>query len=71
MPDPTTPGQNPPVLETLREVKWRTALSCSTIYALMATEAFPRPVRVGTHAVRWIADEIDVWITTRPRAGGG
>ncbi len=71
MPDPTMPGQSPPVLETLREVMRRTALSRSTIYAsFMANEAFPRPVRVGTPAVRWIADEIDAWITTRPHAGG-
>ena len=74
MPDPTMPGQSP-VLETLREVMRRTALSrstiyASTIYAFMANEAFPRPVRVGTPAVCSIADEIDAWITTRPHAGG-
>ena len=67
MPDPTMPGQSP-VLETLREVMRRTALSrstiyASTIYAFMANEAFARPVCS-------IADEIDAWITTRPHAGG-
>ena len=68
MPDPTMLGQSP-VLETLREVMRRTALSRSTIYAFMANEAFPPPVRVGTHAVCSLA-EIDAWITTRPHAGG-
>ena len=69
MSEPTTPSTNPPELLDLREVMRRTRLSRSTIYALKAAGLFPQPVRVSTHAVRWIAAEIDDWIATRPRAG--
>ena len=70
MPDRTMPGQSPAVLPTPGEVMRRKRPA--PIHALMATstDAFPRPVRVGTHAVRSIGDENGAWITTRPRAGG-
>ena len=70
MSEPTTPSTNPPELLDLREVMRRTKLSRSTIYALKAVGLFPQPVRVGTHAVRWISAELDDWIATRPRAAG-
>ena len=69
MSEPTTPSTKPPELLDLREVMRRTKLSRATIYALKAVGLFPQRVRVGTHAVRWIAVEIDNWIATRPRAG--
>lgn len=28
---------------------------------------FPPPIRVGKKAVRWIEEELDAWITSRPR----
>ncbi len=70
MSEPTTPSVNPPELSDLREVMRRTKLSRSTIYALKAAGLFPQPVRVSTHAVRWVAAEVDDWIATRPRAAG-
>ena len=58
-----------PRLLTLREVTEATAQSRSVIYALMAESRFPKPVRVGTRAVRWIEDEVAEYIASRPRAG--
>ena len=56
-----------------KEVERRVGLSCSSLYRLMASGQFPRPVRVGSiraGAVRWWASEIDSWLSSRPRAGG-
>ena len=58
-----------PRLLPLREVTEATALSRSVIYALMAKSRFPKPIRVGTRAVRWIEDEVAEYIASRPRAG--
>ena len=41
-------------LLTLREVMQMTALSRSAIYALMGAARFPKPIRLGRRAVRWI-----------------
>ena len=45
------------------------ALSRSVIYELMAESPFPKPIRVGDRAVRWIEDEVVEYIASRPRAG--
>ena len=36
-------------------------MSRSTIYALKFAGKFPQPIRIGSHAVRWIAAEVDAW----------
>lgn len=48
-----------------------TGLSRSTIYAMMARGAFPRPRRVGRRAVAWRETEIRRWMTTRELAAAG
>ncbi|MCY3845321.1 MAG: AlpA family phage regulatory protein [Acidobacteria bacterium] len=58
-------------LLTLREVKEITHLSRSVIYDLMERGLFPRPIRVGRRAVRWIEREVVEFIARCPRAGGG
>ena len=58
-----------PRLLTLRDVTEATALSRSVIYDLMAESRFPKPLRVGDRAVRWIEDEVIEYIASRPRAG--
>ena len=58
-----------PKLLTLRGVIEITLMSRSQIYALIAAGEFPRPIRVGARAVRWIEDEVIEFIATRPRAG--
>jgi prophage regulatory protein len=46
----------------LREVKRRTGLSQSGIYAKMARGEFPRSIPLGALAVGWLDHEIDAWI---------
>ena len=58
-----------PRLLTLRDVTAATALSRSAVYALMAESRFPKPIRIGTRAVRWVAREVLDFIASRPRAG--
>ena len=50
----------------LAEVKRRTGLSTSTIYALMARDEFPRQVSLGSGtAVGWVEGEVDEYIAAR------
>ena len=58
-----------PRLLTLRDVTELTALSRSAVYALMNESRFPKPLRVGSRAVRWVEHEVLDFIATRPRAG--
>ena len=64
-----TTGPVLPRLLTLRDVTAATALSRSAVYALMADSRFPKPIRVGARAVRWVEQEVLDFIATRPRAG--
>jgi prophage regulatory protein len=52
----------------LPEVKARTGLSRSTIYARIKSGDFPRAVSLGPRAVGWVAGDIDAWITARIEA---
>ncbi|MDF4005284.1 AlpA family phage regulatory protein [Luteibacter sp. PPL552] len=45
----------------LAEVQKRTALSRSSIYAKVASGAFPRPVKRGSSSV-WVDTEVQAWI---------
>ena len=53
-----------------REVEKITGISRSSIYRLMQEGEFPRPVRVGSAAVRWRQSDITVWLESRPVATG-
>ena len=44
-------------------------LSRSALYQAMTEGDFPKPIRVGKRAVRWIEDEIAAWMETRERGG--
>ena len=63
------PASAMPRLLTLRAVTQATALSRSAIYALMAESRFPKPIRIGNRAVRWVEQEVLDFIASRPRAG--
>ena len=54
-----------------RQVEELTGMSRSSIYRLMQTGEFPRPVRVGPAAVRWRARDIATWLESLPQAGTG
>jgi prophage regulatory protein len=43
----------------LAQVRERTGLSTSSIYAKIAAGAFPKQVPLGPHSVGWIEEEID------------
>lgn len=49
----------------LDQVKARTGLSRSTIYAYVREDRFPAPVAISTRCVAWIESEIDDWIAAR------
>lgn len=49
----------------LPEVRTRTGLSRSYIYALMKEGAFPRPVRLGKRAVGWLESDLDEWMAAK------
>ena len=56
------------------EVEARTKLSRAALYAKLCPKdacfdpSFPVPIRIGACSVRWIEEEIDSWIESRPRA---
>ncbi len=52
----------------LPEVARRTGMGRSTIQRDVALGAFPRPVRVGSRAVRWVEAEVQGWIESKIRA---
>ena len=56
-------------LLTLRDVMKMTALSSSAIYAAMNGSRFPKPIRIGARAVRWVEQEVLDFIASRPRGG--
>jgi prophage regulatory protein len=47
------------------QVEQTTGLSRSTLYAMMAEGAFPRPVKLGKRAVGWRASDISAWLESR------
>jgi len=51
----------------LREVSSVTKLSSSTIYRLIKSGDFPRPIKLATHASGWLAAEIDRWLEDRQK----
>ena len=67
-PQPRTAGVMPRLL-TLRDVTAATALSRSAVYAMMAESRFPKPIRIGSRAVRWVEQEVLDFIASRPRGG--
>jgi prophage regulatory protein len=46
----------------LAEVKARTGLSRSTLYARIAQRAFPQQVHLGPRAVAWPENEVEEWL---------
>jgi prophage regulatory protein len=49
----------------LSEVRSRVPYSRATIYRLVASLQFPRPVSLGERAVAWKESDIDAWIQAR------
>ena len=49
----------------LPDVKAKTGLSRSTIYAMMAESRFPKPIKLSERAVGWAEAEITAWVESR------
>ena len=49
----------------LPEVKAITRRSRSSIYAAMAQNGFPKPIKLGIRSVGWIESEIVAWVESR------
>ena len=62
-------GSTMPRLLTLHEVTEATALFRSAVYAMMAESRFPKPIRIGSRAVRWVEQEVLDFIESCPRGG--
>ena len=58
-----------PRILRMNELRRLTCLSKATIYRLLKSGAFPRPIRLGVRAVGWRTEEIDDWLASRERAG--
>lgn len=52
----------------LPDVKNRTGLSRSTIYALVKNGSFPKYISLGVRSVGWLESEIEAWIEARINA---
>ncbi len=53
-----------------REVEDMTGFSRSAIYRKIAERLFPRPVKIGSTAVRWRQSDIEAWMASLPDSGG-
>jgi len=45
-----------------KDLEERLKLSRSSIYAMMATGEFPKPIRLGRRAVGWLSGDIEKWL---------
>lgn len=52
---------------TRAEVERRVGLRRSAIYEMAKRGTFPKPVKLGSKAVRWSEAEISAWIAERLR----
>ncbi len=49
----------------LPQVRRRTGLSRSALYALQAAGKFPRSISLGARSVGWLETEVNAWIAER------
>jgi prophage regulatory protein len=52
-------------IHSVREI---VGLSRSSIYAMMSSGDFPRPLQIGPRAVAWRESDIRAWLDSRPRS---
>jgi predicted DNA-binding transcriptional regulator AlpA len=64
-------NHQPTCLLKIAEVSALTRMSRSWIYARLKEKgsAFPRPIRVSSRCVAWLARDVEQWLADRPRAG--
>ena len=57
-----------PKLLRLPDVTHHTGLSKATIYRLIKSKRFPKPVKLADRAVGWRLEQIEAWIASRESA---
>ena len=58
-------SQTKAVIMKLPEVLELTKISRTTLYRLMETGEFPRPIKLGQRARAWRVEEVTNWLDTR------
>ena len=58
-------SQTKAVIMKLPEVLELTKISRTTLYRLMETGEFPRPIKLGQRARAWRVEEVMNWLETR------
>ena len=58
----------PTRLLRIHEVESLVGLKKSAIYKFMASDAFPRPVVLGSRSVRWRSSDVERWVEARTTA---
>jgi prophage regulatory protein len=53
------------VILRIHSVKARTGLPRSSLYALIASGHFPKPIHLGARSIGWIEAEVEGWISAR------
>lgn len=61
-------GMNTQTIIRLPQVKQRTGLSRSTIYALIKAGQFHAPISLGARAVGWLESDVSDFIEARVKA---
>ncbi|UVT20043.1 MAG: AlpA family phage regulatory protein [Nitrospira sp.] len=59
---------NPAAILRPQDAQRHVALSRSSIYARLAENDFPKPIRLGPRAIGWLKSELDEWLASRPRS---
>jgi prophage regulatory protein len=67
-PEPSVDSSTALRLLRLPRVKDRVGLGRSSIYALVSSGQFPRPISLGGRAVAWLESDITGWIETKVKA---
>ena len=49
-------------LLTIKQITAETGISRSTIYRLLQSGAFPKPISIGQRCIRWQESDIKAWI---------
>jgi len=61
-------GMTEKTIYRLPQVKQRTGLSRSTIYALIKCGQFKAPISLGARAVGWLSSDVDEFLAARIKA---
>lgn len=54
----------------LPEVRQSVGLARSTVYRLMETGEFPRPIPLGGRSVGWLQSDIEAWLNEQAAKAG-